>query len=85
MRSREKDRGKGSEPRLPGGRERSDRGWLRAQWKLLRLCNAKVLGLGQQAQQWGVGGGGGEGAGRAGDKEASILPLVTMEAQAQVT
>lgn len=68
---------RGSELRLPGGKERSDRGWLRALRRLLRLRNEKrVLGFRQQA--W---------AGRSREKEAErgfILPLVTVGAQVQV-
>lgn len=66
-----------SELRLPGGKERSDRGWPRALRRLLGLHSEKgVPGLGQQA--W---------AGGSRDKEAergSVLPLVALGAQVQV-
>lgn len=53
-------------------------GWLRAQQRPLGLCGEKgVLGVGQQAWAGGLG--------RKRQKEAFVLPLVTVGAQAQVT
>lgn len=58
-----------SELRLPGGRERSKRRWVRARGRPLRLCNGKgVLEPGQPAWAGGLQG--------KRKKEAPILPLV---------